>query len=103
MIDQLLVNGRPIPYDTVPVAHMAGGMRRYFENGISPGSFGKALLSNDLCETLARADDDNAACVRQWVQWLYNNAPAGSWGSPANYANWITRRQGDLLGDGGVK
>ena len=99
----LFVDGRPIPYDTVPVPHMAGGMRRYFERGIPPGSFSKALLSNDLRETFARADADNAACIREWVQWLYNNAPSGSWGSPENFANWIKRQQEAGLGNGGVK
>lgn len=91
---ELLVNGRPIPCETVPVSYMADGMRRYFENGISPGSFGTALLCNDLRETFGRADETNSRCIRQWVQWLYDNAPAGSWGSRERFNDWIAQRQG---------
>ena len=58
---QLIVNGRPIPYDTVPVRYMADGMRRYFEHGIPSGSFGHALLCNDLRETFARAELSSSA------------------------------------------
>lgn len=90
---ELLVNGRPIPYDTVPVRYMADGMRNYFEHGISPGAFGVALLCNNLCETFARADDNNSRYIRDWVQWLYDNAPAGSWGSRENFMDWMESRQ----------
>lgn len=92
-LPKLIVNGEPIPYHTVPVAYMADAMRNYFEHGIPPGSFSRALLSNDLRETFARADDSNSRCVRAWVQWLYNHAPAGSWGSPEKVADWIKERQ----------
>ncbi len=44
-MSELIVNGRPIPYETVPVSYMADSMRNYFEHGISPGSFGAALLA----------------------------------------------------------
>jgi hypothetical protein len=30
---ELLVNGRPIEYDRVPVRYMRDGMKLYFENG----------------------------------------------------------------------
>lgn len=88
-MSELHVNGRPVPYETVPVDYMAGAVKRYFENGIEPGSFLAALLCNDLCETIARADDTNGANLTHWVRWLYNNAPSSSWGSRANYKRWI--------------
>lgn len=92
-MSELIVNGRPIPYETVPVPHMADGMRRYFEKGIPPGSFGTALLCNDLRGVFQRADAENAECIRQWVMWLYANAPNGSWGSPQAFNAWLTERQ----------
>lgn len=85
----ILVNGAPIPYDTVPVAYMASGVRRYFEHHQEVGGFLTALLCNDLHQTIIHADDTNARYIKQWVQWLYDNAPPGSWGSEERHAAWL--------------
>ena len=87
----LLVNGAPIPYHTVPVAYMESGLRRYFEERQDVGDFLTALLCNNLRETLACADDENAQRIPEWVRWLYNHAPAGSWGSRENYKAWLAK------------
>jgi hypothetical protein len=92
---ELLVNGRPIEYDRVPVRYMRDGMKLYFENGISPGHFGTALLSNDLMEAFGRADESNREAMFEWVSWLYNYAPAGSYGSPECVSAWIKSRQSE--------
>ena len=89
----LLVNGAPIPYDTVPVAYMASGVRRYFESHQKVGGFLTALLCNNLRETLTHADDTNARFIKEWVQWLYNHAPARSWGSEEHHAAWLAGRR----------
>lgn len=72
------------------------GLLRYVESGIPGGSFLTALLSNNLKETFARADDDNAVKIRQYVQWLYGYAPSGCWGSPERVTAWI--KNGGLEG-----
>lgn len=54
------------------------------------GSFLLALLSNDLKETFARADDTNAAAIPNYVRFLYNQAPCGSWGSPERVKDWLS-------------
>ena len=69
--------------------YMWGGMSRYMVNRIPPGSFLQALLSNDLMEAFARADEENSACIRQYCQFLYNYAPRGSYGSPENFRAWL--------------
>jgi hypothetical protein len=73
---------------------MIGGLRRYIEHGIPPGHFLSCLLSNDLRGTFERADEVNAAAVRNYVQFLYCYAPAGSWGSPERFDAWC--KQGGL-------
>ena len=93
MADPVLVNGSPIAYDKVPVQYMVDGMRNYFEHGISPGSFGYALLCGDFMEMARRADENNAACFMDWAKWLYNHAPAGSFGSRENVKEWMKSRQ----------
>lgn len=73
--------------------HMVGAVKRYIINGIPPGSFLTAVLCNDLREAYARADDENAASMMGWVQFLYNYAPYGCWGSPEIYSDWLARAQ----------
>lgn len=73
--------------------HMWGGVSRYFLQGIPGGSFMTALLSNNLMEAFACADDENAANMRRWCQFLYNHAPVGSYGSPERVGNWLRQFQ----------
>ncbi len=80
---------------TLP-SHMGGAMKRYIERGIPPGSFLSAVLSNDLKETFARADDENGRAVRDYVVFLYSYAPSGCWGSPDKFQGWIN--DGGLAG-----
>ncbi len=80
---------------TLP-SHMGGAMKRYIEHGIPPGSFLSAVLSNDLKETFARADDENGRAVRDYVVFLYSFAPSGCWGSPDKFTAW--QQQGGLHG-----
>ena len=77
--------------------YMQGGMRRYFEEGIKPGSFLEAVLVNDLKEACGRADDTNRLHLFDYVMFLYNYAPSRSWGPPENYRAWIAK--GGLSGE----
>jgi len=70
--------------------HMHDGVSRYVLNGVPPGGFLTALLSNDLKETFSRADDANQRAVLDYIKLLYNYAPTGVWGSPAKVSDWIT-------------
>lgn len=45
------------------------------------GSFGMAVLSNDLRGALGRADLVNRGRIFEIVVWLHNNFPAHAWGS----------------------
>jgi hypothetical protein len=74
--------------------HMIGGLRRFIENGIGPGSFLTAVLCNDLRGACERADDENRDRLFQYVQFLYSYAPSECWGSPAKFDAWC--KQGGL-------
>jgi hypothetical protein len=75
--------GRTIPEAT------AGGIVRYLNDHIRPGSFLSAVLGNDLREAMGCADDENTASLQAIVAYLYNEAPFGSWGSPENFTAWL--------------
>lgn len=70
--------------------HMHGPLREYIEHHVPKGSFLKAVLCNDLREAVACADSDNIQNIPAFVNWLHNEAPRGSWGSPEAYENWIS-------------
>ena len=69
--------------------HMHGGMLRYLLHGLPPGSFLTAVLSNDLREAVAYADEKNQSSLARYVVFLHNHAPLGAWGSPERVSEWI--------------
>lgn len=70
-------------------ALMVGGVMRYIMDGITPGSFLLAVVSNDLREACARADPDNAARLVDYVFFLHNYAPPQCFGNPDRACDWI--------------
>lgn len=53
-----------------------------------PGSFGRAVLCNDLKESIGRADSTNLLALRNIVAFLYNEAPMECWGSVESFNSW---------------
>lgn len=84
-----------IDYSLLP-AHCRGAMRRYIENGIPPGSFLTAVLTNDLVGTFRTADEINHGAIEQYVKFLYWEAPSPCHGSPFLVDQW--QRKGGLNG-----
>lgn len=56
-------------------------LTRYVEQGIMPGGFLAAVLSNDLVGTFAQADSSNVSRIEDIVSFVYNRMPSSSWGS----------------------
>ena len=82
---------RAFNLDRLP-SHMRDGLWRYLQHGIKPGGFATAVLENNLVEAYGRADETNAACMKDWAGWLYNNAPRGCWGDPGTVQEWMSHR-----------
>jgi hypothetical protein len=74
--------------------YMWGGVERYMVRRVPPGDFLTALFANDLMEAFGRADDENAANMRRYCQFLYNYAPCGSYGSRDAVRNWLNAEKG---------
>ena len=73
-------------------SHMWEGLAAYILHGLPTGHFLTAVLSNDLREAVNRADKDNIKALPAYVKFLYNDAPAGCWGSEDKVESWIKRR-----------
>ena len=76
--------------------YMIGGLTRYLLNGIPPGSFLTAVLSNDLMEALGHADYENQTALPAYGTFLYNYAPRNCKGSPEAVREWLM--SGGILG-----
>ncbi len=60
-----------------------------YANGRRPvGGFLTAVLSNDLAEACARADEQNLWSLPVIVGYVWNHLPSGCWGSPEKVAAW---------------
>lgn len=74
---------------------MMGGIRRYIEQGIPPGDFLTAVIENNLCEGMGRADDENLHNLPAFLAYFYNEAPSPCWGSPEKRREWVKARLED--------
>lgn len=91
-----------IDYSILP-KHMQDAMRRYMEDGIPPGSFLEAVLSNDLLGALSRADHVNVSLLYAYGEFLYTEAPILSYGCKDRYKAWIESGGINGLQKGGKK
>lgn len=76
-----------ISYERIP-EHMRGAMKRYIEDGISPGGFGRAVLTNNFVRAHQKADHINQERLDDWVDWLMFDIPSRAWGSKEIVNNW---------------
>jgi len=80
-------------------AHMVNGMIDYFEAGLPPGGFLRAVLANDLAGAFAHADHINKPRIGDFVNWLYWEAPGRpyGWGSYEAIDKWVEEAQQEKL------
>lgn len=76
---------------------MHGGLLRYLQQGILPGSFLKAIICNDLREACSQADDENLFILPVYVSFFYNETPSTCWGSKEKMEAWHSYFSSQLL------
>ena len=65
-------------------------IHNYFIKGWPPGSFHTAVLANDLTGAVFKSHPMNEwKQIREFVKWVFANAPDGSWGSYENVDAWL--------------
>jgi hypothetical protein len=77
-------------YNRLP-CHMRSSMKNYIEHRILPGQFLCAVLENNLCRAVGHADVINITKLKDFVEFLYNDAPSECWGSRERVRSWIER------------
>jgi len=91
-----------MPISRMP-ASLQGGLTRYLELGILPGSFLTACLENDLRQAFARADSNNLALVPNIIAYFEENLPSEAWGSREKVTAWaIAKNKHEKINHGGA-
>lgn len=92
---------RPLDFTGYDIPdHTKGALRRYVEQGLMPGSFLEAVLTNDLMGATGRADPHNIFALKEICMFVYNEIPATAWGSRERMEAWCAKARGvDNLGD----
>lgn len=68
--------------------HTQGALRRYVEQGMYPGGFLEAVLTNNLMAAVARADSENQAALIGICMFVYNEVPSAAWGNVDKMHEW---------------
>jgi len=70
-------------------AQMMAAIQRYIKHKYPVGDFLTAVITNNLKESINRADDNNLKNLPAFVHFFYNEAPPQCWGSVENMKNWL--------------
>jgi len=84
----LLDTKKKIPENIPP--RISESLGAYVNERRPTGDFLRAVLENNLTESLARADPDNRKCLFDLVSYMYNEVPALCWGSAEKVRDWIS-------------
>ena len=96
-IKEVTCDGRPIQWDRCPVPRMVDTIKRYVQHGVQPGHFVTAILTNNLSQSVSRADEENAAHLVEWVRFLHNYLPTDCHGSIEIVNAWRDERNTSRL------
>lgn len=83
-------------YAAIP-PHMQEAIRRYVVQGLKPGSFLTAVITNDLKSAVFSADATNLPLLPLYVRWFHNVPPGSCQGSAANMNEWMNARSQDTF------
>lgn len=69
--------------------YMMGGIKRYIEDGIKPGSFLSAVIQNNFSGACMCADSENIQNLPAYAAYFYWEVLSEAWGSKEKMEKWI--------------
>lgn len=63
----------------------------YISHGIPPGHFLTAVICNDLLGATGHANNWNSTHIKNYVDYLFNEAPGNCWGSTEAMQQWMEK------------
>ena len=85
-------------YDKLKCGCCQGAFQRFFEYGIATGGFLQKVLENDLMGAVGRADSSHSQLLKNICEFVYNELPVVTYGSPEKFDAWCM--QGGASQDG---
>ena len=79
-------------YDELPT-EMLPAVYRYVVDGLPPGDFLEAVITNNLRHALVCADERNLKVLPVWVRFFYNCVPSGCYGDERDMRAWMGERR----------
>lgn len=73
--------------------YMRGALARYVAYGTVPEDFLLSVICNDLRKACQEADSTNIEILHVYIAFLYNNVPAGCWGSKERLKFWVEHKK----------
>jgi hypothetical protein len=70
-------------------ASIVAAIDRFVQHRIAPGSFVRAILSNDLTGAFRTADEDSLRGLLDIMRYIHWNIPAGCHGSESKVKKWL--------------
>ena len=70
-------------------ASIVAAIDRFVQHRIAPGSFLRAVLSNDLAGAFRAGDDDSLRGLRDIMRYIHWEIPSGCHGSSAKVDKWL--------------
>lgn len=64
----------------------------YVKNGVPTGGFLKAVLENNLSESMGRADESSHENLFSICEYIYCYVPMECWGSPEKVLAWLKKK-----------
>jgi len=74
--------------------HLLDALLRYGQKRIPTGGFLRAVLSNDLFEAVARADENSLKALRNIITFIRWEMPSECRGSSEKVDKWLKGREG---------
>jgi hypothetical protein len=69
-------------------SHLHAGLKRWVDEGITPGNFLRCVLNNDLRGAVAHGDPESLSALADITKFLIWHCPVHCWGSRENVRNW---------------
>ena len=70
-------------------SHTKAVIDRYVRDHCPTGGFLYAVLTNDLFEAVARADEYNRECLSDICEYIQTHIPSIAWGNPEKVRQWL--------------
>lgn len=85
----VLKRNRIIERRTMIPRYTKASIDRYVDSGTPTAGFLHAVLSNDLFEAAAKADENNRPLLADICKYIYNYTPSVCYGSPEKVTAWL--------------